>query len=146
MYSLVQHGKFDLALPFIPIIKELTKYGDIKFFFSHEDFIKISWSLLLLFSAQQQQISYDASSALSRTFYIDDIHAAMFAINPNTVKFSSLPIWTQAVCMVTNLRLSQHFKKFEKEKKQREIYTQLIEKVDEIDAESKNEYIKRDLQ
>ncbi|EGR31601.1 hypothetical protein IMG5_106540 [Ichthyophthirius multifiliis] len=48
IYSFTQHMKFSQALPLIPIIKELMKYGDIKYFFSHEDYIRICWSSLLL--------------------------------------------------------------------------------------------------
>ncbi|EAR90623.2 hypothetical protein TTHERM_00123730 (macronuclear) [Tetrahymena thermophila SB210] len=147
LFSLVQHLKFDLANEFIPIVKELMKYGDIKYFFSHEDFIRLTWSLLLQEQALRssgQLHHYDEERYFMKpNFWLEEVYDAMFSINPNTIKFTALPIWVQNICMLTQMKIKK-MKKFQSKQKE-ELLHKLIEKVDQIDFEYKKQYVQRDL-
>ena len=51
LQSLVEQLSLTKALEFLPFVEELREYGEIQFFFSHEDYVRLMWSSLIL---QQQ--------------------------------------------------------------------------------------------
>lgn len=52
IYAFIQGGKPDIILRMNPLIKELHRFGDFKYFFNHEDFIKLIWSACM-FNAER---------------------------------------------------------------------------------------------
>lgn len=44
-YSLLQYNQHQIITLLGPVIQELHKYGDFKYFFNHDDFIRLIWSV-----------------------------------------------------------------------------------------------------
>lgn len=81
-------------------MQDLTQYGNIKYFFSHDNYIRLIWSCLVIEQMLRQsedEGAYDRMR-LKPQFWID-AKEAIESINPNTIQFSSIQPWVQCLQM-----------------------------------------------
>lgn len=101
-WAIVQNKYFDIAKDFIPIMNNLIDFGDIKYFFSHDNFIKLSWATIVtnlnIDPAHKKNIDY----TLDRRIF-ECIKDAMLSINPNILKLNeSVYLWLQVLALLNS--------------------------------------------
>lgn len=77
-YALVQGNHFGVVKKLNPIITELHKYGDFKYFFNHEDFIKLIWSTCYFFNSQVYPLSDSEDFKIPHLF---SLRAAFYSVS-----------------------------------------------------------------
>ena len=101
LWAIVQSKHFDLAKEFIPIVNNLKSFGDIKYFFDHDNFVKLSWSLIIL--------NFNVEEENNKNYIIDKniwetIKEAMMTINPNTLKaIENVGLWLQTLALLNTV-------------------------------------------
>ena len=103
LWSMIQCKCFDFAKEFIPIVNNLKSFGDIKFFFDHDNFIKLSWSLIILnFNSETDDKKYQLDKAIWET-----IKEAILSINPNTLKaIENVGLWLQTLSLLGTVTMT----------------------------------------
>jgi len=101
LWSMIQCKNFDFAKEFIPIVNNLRTFGDIKFFFDHDNFIKLSWSLIILnFNSGMENNKY---YLLDKAIW-ETIKEAILNINPNTLKaIENVGLWLQTLGLLNTV-------------------------------------------
>ncbi|KRX08409.1 hypothetical protein PPERSA_08608 [Pseudocohnilembus persalinus] len=145
LYSLCQQHAFDFAIDFLPIIQDLRKYGNIKYFFSHDDFVRLIYSAVILTQIKQEGVDERkyGNQYLDIQFW-DLSYDSLMEINPNTLKFQVVPIYMQTLLMVlTQQRMS------EKYSQQQENFQNLLEnaykKMQTLTQSYKEQIVMRDV-
>jgi len=126
-FGFVEIGELDKAEDFLPIVDELCKYGEIKYFFDHEDFIRLIWSISTLIN-NDTTITKELPN-LAR----QNIKETMFELNPNTLTADGNKLYYQL------WPLMRSFVEFSEEDE-----TRLYEKLAEINQHQKEELIDSD--
>lgn len=100
LWAIIQSKHFEFAKEFIPIINNLKTFGDIKYFFDHDNFIKLSWSLIISkFNVEGKTDYYSLDNAIWET-----IKEAMLSINPNTLKaIENVGLWLQTLTLLNTV-------------------------------------------
>jgi hypothetical protein len=112
------------APEFLNIVEELCKYGQIKYFFDHDNFIRMIWSVATLINLDPKCM--EELPRLGR----QDIKEAMFDINPNTLLPELSKMYYQSFPLIMN------FVEFDKSDEKK-----LYEKLSELNKESKDELV-----
>ena len=97
----IQCKNFEFAKEFIPIVNNLKSFGDVKYFFDHDNFIKLSWSLIILnFNAGEEKNPY---YIIDKSIW-ETIKEAMMDINPNTLKaIENVGLWLQTLALLNTV-------------------------------------------
>lgn len=99
LWALVQSKHFELAKEFIAIINNLREFGDVKYFFDHDNFVKLSWSLVIL----KHNIEENEQCFIEKSLW-STIKEAMFDINPNTLKAAeNVGLWLQTILLLNTV-------------------------------------------
>lgn len=101
-WAIVQNKYFDIAKDFIPIMNNLIDFGDIKYFFSHDNFIKLSWAIIVtnlnMDPVYKKHIDYILDARI-----FECIKDAMLSINPNILKLNeSVYLWLQILALLNS--------------------------------------------
>jgi len=126
-FSYIEMGDLDLGFDFIPIVEELCGYGHIKYFFDHENFIRLVWGVASL-------IHVDPSiMGQLQKFAYQNTKESLLEINLNTLRQDTVRLYLQTFSLLKS------FGAFE-EGEEASIY----QKFEELTVEQRNELIESD--
>ena len=126
-FSYIEVGDLDLGFDFIPIIEELCGYGHIKYFFDHENFIRLVWGVASL-------IHVDPSiMGQLQKFAYQNTKESLLEINLNTLRQDTVRLYLQTFSLLKS------FGAFE-EGEEANVY----QKFEELTVEQRNELIESD--
>jgi hypothetical protein len=101
MWAAVQNNRVALAAEFVRIINNMLEFGDVRFFFDHDNFVKMSWSSIVIHHILNEDQEY--SGEKFHKHYWASVRDAVLDINPNTLQTESLKLWLQVLNLLDSV-------------------------------------------
>jgi len=126
-FSYIEVGDLDIGFDFIPIIEELCGYGHIKFFFDHENFIRLVWGVASLIHADPEIMGGLQKFAYQNT------KESLLEINLNTLRQDTIKLYLQTFSILKSLGALEEAEEIS-----------IYQKFEELTVEQRNELIEND--